>query len=153
MGRSQDAVDARAADDPHDLQRFVDAQDPVFAQVLDELAAGAKRSHWMWFVFPQLAGLGRSATARFYGIASREEALAYWRHAVLGPRLRAACEQLRPHAARGAAQVLGAVDALKLRSCLTLFEQVAPEEPLFGALLDAFYGGDRDVLTLELLAP
>ena len=139
--------------DPRDLQRFVDAQDPVFAQALAELAAGAKRGHWIWFVFPQLAGLGRSATARMYGIASRDEALAYWRHPVLGPRLRAACEQLRPHAARGAEQVLGAVDALKLRSCLTLFEQVAPEEPLFGALLDAFYGGDRDSLTLELLAP
>lgn len=137
--------------DRHDLKRFVDAQDPVFAQVLAELAAGAKRSHWMWFVFPQLAGLGRSATARFYGIASREEALAYRRHPVLGPRLRQACERLRPHAARGAERVLGAVDALKLRSCLTLFEQVAPDEPLFGELLDAYYGGERDAQTLALL--
>jgi uncharacterized protein (DUF1810 family) len=138
--------------DPHDLQRFVDAQDPVLAQVLAELAAGAKRSHWMWFVFPQLAGLGRSQTARYYGIASRAEALAYWRHPLLGARLRQACERLRPHAARGAEQVLGPVDALKLRSCLTLFEQVAPDEPLFGELLDAFCDGERDANTLALLA-
>ncbi len=137
--------------DPYRLDRFVAAQDPVWTSVLDELAAGAKRTHWMWFVFPQLTGLGRSATARFYGLASPAEALAYWRHPVLGPRLRQCCERLRPHAARGAVAVLGPIDALKLRSCLTLFEAVAPEEPVFGALLDTFYGGRRDEATVAWL--
>jgi len=138
-------------DDRHALERFVAAQAPVIDAVLVELAAGAKRSHWMWFVFPQLAGLGRSATARIYGIASRDEALAYWRHPVLGPRLAQCSNLLLPHAARGASRVLGPVDAIKLRSCLTLFEQVAPDEPVFGELLDAFYAGERDAATLMLL--
>ena len=134
-----------------DLDRFVAAQDPVWDAVRAELAAGAKRTHWMWFVFPQLAGLGRSGMARFYGIASHAEALAYWRHPLLGARLREACDLLLPHAHRGAEAVLGPVDALKLRSCLTLFEQVAPEEPVFADALDDFYAGERDAATLALL--
>jgi uncharacterized protein (DUF1810 family) len=138
--------------DPHALDRFVAAQAPVIDVVFAELATGAKRSHWMWFVFPQLAGLGRSGTARFYGIASRDEALAYWRHPVLGPRLAQCCALLLPHRARGAERVLGTIDALKLRSCLTLFEQVAPEEPVFAQLIGTFYGGVRDAATLALLA-
>lgn len=138
-------------DDPFALQRFVTAQEAVIDAVLVELAGGTKRTHWMWFVFPQLAGLGRSETARFYGLGSRAEALAYWRHPLLGPRLAHCCALLRPHAARGAQAVFGSVDALKWRSCLTLFEQVAPEEPLFGELLDAFYAGSRDSATLDLL--
>jgi uncharacterized protein (DUF1810 family) len=137
--------------DPHELERFVAAQDPVIDVVLAELRAGTKRSHWMWFVFPQLAGLGRSATAKFYELASRDEALAYWLHATLGPRLAQCCSLLLPHRGIGAERILGPVDAMKFRSCLTLFEQVAPEQPLFAQLLDAFYGGRRDPATLALL--
>jgi uncharacterized protein (DUF1810 family) len=143
--------DGVMSDDRYALDRFVAAQAPVIETVFAELAAGEKRSHWMWFVFPQLAGLGRSETARFYGVASRDEALAFWRHPVLGPRLVQCCDLLLPYAARGAERVLGPVDALKLRSCLTLFEQVAPEEPVFGELLEDFYGGERDAATLALL--
>jgi uncharacterized protein (DUF1810 family) len=137
--------------DPHDLARFVAAQDAVIDTVLAELAAGRKRTHWMWFVFPQLAGLGRSSTAQFYGIRSRREALAYWRHPLLGARLVRCSEALRPHAAHGAEAVLGSVDAVKLRSCLTLFDAIAPEEPVFDELLVDFYGGERDPATLRLL--
>lgn len=138
--------------DPFELQRFVAAQDRVFDDVLAELAAGAKTSHWMWFVFPQLRGLGRSATARHYGIGSRAEALAYWRHPLLGPRLRRCCELLAGLQGTSARQVFGSVDELKLGSCLTLFEAVAgAEEPLFAALLDKYYGGRRDAATLQLL--
>jgi uncharacterized protein (DUF1810 family) len=144
--------DGVVSDDRYALDRFVTAQAPVIETVFAELAAGEKRSHWMWFVFPQFAGLGRSETARFYGIASRDEALAYWRHPVLGPRLLRCCDLLLPHAARGAERVLGPVDAVKLRSCLTLFEQVAPEEPVFGELLEDFFAGERDAATLALLA-
>jgi len=137
--------------EPDSLDRFLAAQEPVIDTVVSELAAGVKRSHWMWFVFPQLIGLGHSATARYYGIASRAEALAYWQHPLLGPRLAHCCALLLPHAALGVERVLGPVDALKLRSCLTLFEQVAPCEALFGKLLQAFYGGQRDPATIELL--
>ena len=116
--------------DPFTLQRFVDAQQPVYAQVTAELAAGAKTSHWMWFVFPQLRALGRSATALHYGLVSRAEAHAYWRHALLGPRL-AECSTLVLNT-RGlsALQIFGAIDAMKLRSCMTLFEAVVPEAPV-----------------------
>lgn len=139
--------------DAASLERFVIAQAPVIDAVLAELAAGAKRTHWMWFVFPQLAGLGRSETARFYGLASLAEAQAYWQHPLLGSRLQHCCDLLLPHTARGAEQVLGPVDALKLRSCLTLFERAAPEEPVFGELLDDFYDGGRDGATLAMLQP
>jgi len=137
--------------DPFDLQRFVDAQHGVYAQVTAELAAGAKASHWMWFIFPQLRGLGRSSTARHYGIASLAEAQAYWRHALLGARLRE-CGHLLTHVrGRSALQIFGSVDALKLRSCLTLFERAAPGEPLFAELLRIYYDGERDAATLQLL--
>ena len=139
------------AGDPHDLQRFVDAQDAVYADVVAELRRGRKASHWMWFVFPQLRELGRSATARRYGIASAEEALAYWRHPRLGPRLLECVELLLAVPGRSALQILGAPDDLKLRSSLTLFERVAPEQPAFARALDRFYGGARDPRTLELL--
>ena len=137
--------------DPHDLQRFVDAQQPVFEQVLAELTAGVKRSHWMWFVFPQLRGLGRSETARFYGLGSVAEAQAYWQHPLLGPRLRRCAELLRRLPGHDATRVLGPVDALKLRSCLTLFEHAAPDEPMFGELLQQYCAGDRDPQTLARL--
>jgi len=140
------------AHDPFDLQRFVAAQEPVYAQVTAELAAGAKTSHWMWFVFPQLRGLGRSGTARHFGIASLAEAQAYAQHPLLGARLRQCCSLLAGLRGLSALQIFGPVDALKLRSCLTLFERAEPGEPLFGQLLDRYHGGERDAATLQLLA-
>jgi uncharacterized protein (DUF1810 family) len=138
-------------DDPHDLQRFVDAQDPVYHDVRLELAAGQKRSHWMWFVFPQLKELGRSATARHYGLASRAEAAAYWAHPVLGPRLKECSDLVLAVQGRTALQIMGSPDDLKLRSCMTLFAQVAPQEPVFGRLIEKYYGGVPDGKTLALL--
>jgi len=137
--------------DPHDLQRFVDAQEPVWRQVEAELRAGRKTSHWMWFVFPQLKGLGRSAAALHYGIASRAEAQAYWRHALLGPRLKLCTEWMLAVQGRTALQILGSPDDMKFRSCMTLFGAVAPDEPVFGRALDKYFGGEPDARTLELL--
>ena len=137
------------ADDPFDLQRFVDAQHAVYAQVTTELARGAKTSHWMWFVFPQLKSLGRSATARHFGIASRAEALAYWQHALLGPRLQECAQLLLAVNGRSAEQILGNIDAIKLRSSMTLFEAVAPEAPCFAQVLDRYFAGQRDPSTLS----
>lgn len=138
--------------DPHDLQRFVLAQDPVYTEVCAELAAGAKTSHWMWFVFPQLKALGHSATAQHFGIASRAEALAYWQHPVLGPRLKACSELVVAVEGRTALQIFGSTDQLKFRSCMTLFAQVAPQEPVFNQALAKYFGGEADARTLELLA-
>lgn len=137
--------------DPFDLQRFVAAQDPVYAQVKTELAAGAKTSHWMWFVFPQLKALGRSGTARHFGIASLDEAQAYARHPLLGARLRECGRILLALRGFSALQIFGSTDAMKLRSCLTLFERAAPAEPLWGELLQRYCGGERDAATLQLL--
>jgi len=137
--------------DPFDLQRFVAAQDPVYAQVKAELAAGAKTSHWMWFVFPQLKALGRSGTARHFGIASLDEARAYARHPLLGARLRECGRILLALRGFSALQIFGSIDAMKLRSCLTLFERAAPAEPLWGDLLQRYCGGERDAATLQLL--
>ena len=142
---------AEPADDPHDLARFVTAQDPVFEQVIAELRAGAKSSHWMWFVFPQLRALGRSATARHFGIADVEEAKAYWRHAVLGPRLLLCSETMLGVVGKTALQILGSPDDLKFRSSMTLFAQVAPEEPVFRRAIDRYFAGRMDGRTLELL--
>ncbi len=113
--------------DPFDLQRFVDAQEPVFDQVLGELRAGQKQTHWIWFVFPQAAGLGTSTMSRRYAIASLEEARAYLEHPVLGPRLRQCVQLMR---GRHAEAVLGSLDAMKYRSCLELFSQAAPEDAM-----------------------
>lgn len=133
------------------LQRFVDAQAGVIEDVCAELRAGNKQSHWMWFIFPQLRGLGHSAMAQHYGIASRAEALAYWRHPLLGPRLKECMQLLLAHEGLSAQGMLGAIDALKLRSCATLFAAVAPEEPVFDEVLQRFYGGVADERTLALL--
>ena len=134
-----------------DLDRFVAAQAGVYAQALAELEAGRKQSHWMWFVFPQIAGLGASPMARFYAIASGEEARAYLLHPLLGPRLRECTETMLGHRGRSAEAILGPVDAIKLRSSMTLFEAVAGRQDLFARALDAFYKGERDARTLELL--
>ena len=132
------------------LKRFVDAQEPVFAEVLRELERGHKRTHWMWFVFPQLAALGSSPTAKHFGIHSLDEARAYLRHPILGPRLRQCCETLIKVRGRSAREIFGATDELKLRSCLTVFELAAPNEPLFAQCLEKYYSGERDELTLGL---
>lgn len=138
-------------DDPFKLGRFVDAQQGAFKQALAELAAGAKRTHWMWFIFPQLAGLGSSPAAQFYGIASVEEARSYLAHPLLGLRLKECVEAILPWAGRRTAvQILGTVDALKLRSSMTLFGEIEPAGP-FVAALRAFYGGEPDQRTLALL--
>jgi uncharacterized protein (DUF1810 family) len=134
------------------LQRFVEAQEPVFEIVRKELAAGQKRSHWMWFVFPQLRGLGRSPMAHHYGLAGHAEALAYWSHPVLGERLRECVDLVLAVPDRSANDIFGSPDDIKLRSCLTLFEAVASEDSRFGRALDRFYGGERDPLTLGLLS-
>jgi len=126
------------------LQRFLDAQDSVYAGVLEELAAGAKRTHWMWFIFPQLKGLGRSAVARHYGIDSIDEARAYWRHPVLGLRLKECTELLLRAPAQSAHEIFGSPDDLKLRSCMTLFAEVAEEEPVFNQVLERFFDGKPD---------
>ena len=135
-----------------DLQRFVDAQQGVIDAVRDELRAGRKRSHWMWFVFPQLQGLGSSAMARHYGIASLEEARAYLAHPVLGPRLRECCELVLAVPEGSAHDILGSPDDLKFRSCLTLFALAAPQEAVFRDALQRFYGGERDARTEALCA-
>jgi uncharacterized protein (DUF1810 family) len=137
--------------DPFVLQRFVDAQEPVFAVALAELREGRKRSHWMWFVFPQLRDLGRSATAVRFGIASAEEAAAYLEHDVLGPRLRTCTRALSTLAATSAERVMGSVDAMKLRSSMTLFAAVTEDDGDFVAVLEKYYAGERDRVTLELL--
>ena len=135
------------------LQRFVSAQEGTYARALAELGAGEKRSHWMWFVFPQLAGLGRSPTAQFYGIAGRAEAEAYLAHPLLGSRLHEiTMAMLRWAGQRSATEMLGSVDALKFRSSMTLFEEVAGDSGLFAQALEGFCSGERDALTLQLLA-
>lgn len=139
-------------DDPHDLQRFVEAQAPVFRQVLAELAAGAKRSHWMWFVFPQIAGLGHSAMAQRYAIASRAEAMAYLAHPLLGPRLRECTALVLAVQDRSARQILGTPDDLKFHSCMTLFAQVqADDNAVFLEALAKYFAGALDQATLDRL--
>lgn len=136
--------------DPFDLARFLEAQAPVIAVARAEMAAGRKRSHWMWFVFPQIAGLGSSAMAQRYAIGSTAEAEAYLDHPVLGSRLRDLTE-LANEAAGSAREVFGAPDDLKFRSCMTLFNAVAPDETPFLSALARFFGGERDEVTLEIL--
>lgn len=140
-----------AEQDPHDLDRFVRAQAGIYESALAELRAGRKRSHWMWFVFPQLAGLGLSPTSRRYAIRDRAEARAYLAHPVLGPRLIACVDAVLGIQGRSAFEIFGSPDDLKLKSCATLFE-AASSQAAFGRLLDRYYGGERDALTLKLLA-
>ena len=135
--------------DPHNLARFTQAQAPIYEQALAELHAGRKRSHWMWFIFPQMAGLGMSAMSRHYAIASLDEARAYLAHAVLGARLRACTEAVCAHRGVSALAVFGSPDDAKFRSSMTLFSQV---DPWFGVGLDAFFGGQADGATLEILS-
>lgn len=135
-----------------DLERFVEAQNRVYDQVMQELQAGRKRSHWMWYVFPQLDGLGHSAMAERYALAGIDEALAYLAHPLLGPRLEACVTALLQHGDKSAREILGSPDHLKLRSCLTLFARAAPDNPLFQFALVQFYDGEPDALTLAMLS-
>ena len=135
--------------DPFHLQRFVEAQADVWDRVTDELRAGRKTSHWMWFVFPQLASLGRSATAKFYGIGSVDEAKAYLAHPLLRTRLIHCARLLLQLRNRSAREVFGDVDEMKLRSCLTLFCAIAPEEPAFSDCLQRFFDNEADAMTVR----
>ena len=133
------------------LDRFVQAKARDYAQALQELRDGRKRTHWIWYVLPQLRELGRSAMARRYGIADRSEAVAYIAHPLLGARLVECVNAVLTHAGRRPGDILGEVDALKFRSCLTLFAEVAPDQPCFRTALAAFYDGQPDGETLRLL--
>ncbi|CAH0146923.1 hypothetical protein SRABI26_00610 [Arthrobacter sp. Bi26] len=140
-------------EDPYDLERFVTAQDSggTYRQALAELKSGMKRSHWMWFVFPQLAGLGHSETARRYAISSLDEARAYIRHDVLGPRLREVSAAVASIEGRSAVQIFGSIDARKLHSSMTLFRLAAPGESVFRDVLDRYFDGVPDPATDQLL--
>jgi uncharacterized protein (DUF1810 family) len=135
------------SEDPHGLQRFVDAQEDaaIYARALEELRRGRKRSHWIWFVFPQIAGLGQSPMSRAYAVRSLDEARAYLEHPVLGPRLRECCEALLAADPKASADsILGGIDAIKVRSSITLFARADPSDQLFKAVLTRYYAGEPD---------
>jgi uncharacterized protein (DUF1810 family) len=137
-----------------DLIRFLDAQDQIYAQVIEELTKGRKQSHWMWFIFPQIAGLGRSAMAQQYAIRDLDQAQRYLADPILGPRLRQVVKLMIAQKAKSALEILGSPDDLKFRSCLTLFREAASEDSdrlLFTKALDQFYSGQPDARTMEHL--
>ena len=138
-------------DDLFRLQRFVDAQNPVFEQVCAELGRGRKTTHWMWFVFPQLAGLGRSRLAKEFAISSRQEAEAYLNHPVLGLRLRECTRLVNRVDGRRIEEILGYPDDLKFRSCMTLFAHASPDNQVFEAALTKYFAGEYDQATIERL--
>ena len=144
-------ADDAGAGDPHDLGRFVRAQAGDYQRALAELRSGRKRSHWMWYVFPQLDGLGSSPTAKRYAIRSLDEARAYREHPLLGARLVECAEAVLAVESRSANEILGSPDDLKLRSCATLFARASPAGSVFHRLLDKYYGGEADPRTLRLL--
>jgi len=137
--------------DRYNLQRFVDAQGPIIQQVISELRAGRKMSHWMWFIFPQIRGLGRSPTAIEYAISGADEARAYLAHPVLGPRLQECTQLVLLVENRPAAQIFGSPDDMKFRSCMTLFAHVSPQENIFEKALQKYFRGVPDQLTLDRL--
>ena len=137
--------------DPFNLQRFVDAQATAYRQVCEELRAGRKRSHWIWFIFPQIRGLGHSEMAQHYGVSSREEAEAYLAHPVLGARLRECTRLVVEVEGRSVDQIFGYPDNLKFRSSMSLFASAAPDEPLFRQALQKYFGGQLDPNTVALL--
>ena len=137
--------------DLHHLQRFIDAQEMNYRSALAEITAGRKISHWMWYVFPQYAGLGFSSTSRHYAIKSLEEGATYLGHPVLGPRLRECVDALRVLTGRSAHEIFGSPDDVKLKSCMTLFAHLSPEGSVFESVLDQYFDGHRDQKTLELL--
>ncbi|HME85151.1 MAG TPA: DUF1810 domain-containing protein [Roseiarcus sp.] len=137
--------------DPFNLQRFVEAQAPVYHEVCRELRAGRKESHWMWYIFPQIAGLGESPTSVRFAISSLDEASSYLAHRILGPRLRECAKLALNVEGKTARQIFGPVDEMKFRSSMTLFAKAAPDEPLFAKCLEKFFGGRPDPATLEKL--
>jgi uncharacterized protein (DUF1810 family) len=137
--------------DPHNLQRFVTAQAEDFNCALSELQRGQKRSHWIWYVFPQVAGLGHSSMAQEYAIRSRDEAVAYLNHAVLGSRLQRCCEALLRNQGRKVQDIMGFPDDLKLRSSMTLFAMISAQDSVFHQVLNAFYSGEMDERTIAFL--
>jgi uncharacterized protein (DUF1810 family) len=141
----------RLVDDPYHLQRFVDAQNSIFDQVCSELRQGQKRGHWIWFIFPQIQGLGHSQMANTYAISSREEAAAYLKHPILGPRLRECTRLVNLIEGRSVEQIFGYPDDLKFRSSMTLFAQVTAENGVFTDALKKYFGGEGDPLTIERL--
>ena len=138
-------------DDPFDLNRFVKAQEEVYPRALAELKLGRKRSHWMWFIFPQIDGLGYSSTAKFYAIKSKDEAKTYLDHPLLGKRLMECAEALLKIEGKSATEIFGYPDDLKLRSSMTLFASVSPADSAFSRVLTQYFGGELDQRTLELL--
>lgn len=142
---------AHAPEDRYDLQRFVAAQERTYPHVLAEIRQGRKRTHWMWFIFPQMAGLGSSATAALYAIETRAEAAAYLAHPILGARLRECAGALLSLASASASDIFGFPDDLKLRSSMTLFASVSPPGSIFQQVLDRYFGGEGDQRTLRLL--
>ena len=141
-----------SASDPFDLQRFVDAQAPVYADVVNELRAGCKRSHWIWFIFPQIAGLGSSPTAARYAISSLDEARAYLGHDVLGPRLHECTRLVNAVQGRSVGEIFGSPDDMKVRSSMTLFCQATDDNSDFVELLARYYDGEPDPLTLQRIS-
>ena len=139
-------------DDRFHLQRFVDAQHPVYAAVVSELRAGRKRSHWMWFIFPQISGLGPSVTSRTFAVSSLAEAAAYLAHPALGPRLRECAALVAGTDGRSIAEIFGHPDDLKFHSSMTLFARAAPREPIFATCLEKYFGGQPDPETLACLS-
>ena len=133
------------------LDRFLDAQRGDYAVALAEVRRGRKTSHWMWYIFPQIAGLGQSSTARYYSIRDLEEAREYYAHPVLGQRLREISGALLELRGSDPVAVFGGIDSMKLKSSMTLFAVAAPDDPLFQQVLDKYYGGEQDALTLRIL--
>ena len=146
-----DASDPGTVGDPYDLSRFVQAQEDAYHQALSEIASGQKRSHWMWYIFPQIDGLGLSSTSKRYSIKSIAEAEAYLRHPILGPRLTECAEAALRIEGRSAQTVFGSPDDMKLRSCATLFAHVSHPGSVFHRLLDKYWRGENDRMTLELV--
>jgi uncharacterized protein (DUF1810 family) len=138
--------------DPYDLNRFVEAQASNYGAALAELRAGSKRTHWSWYVFPQIRGLGSSPASVRYALGSKAEAVAYLEHEVLGPRLRECVKAMNAHGGLSASEILGDIDAKKFRSCLTLFAQAAPSERVFSDALKKYFDGELDAATLAILA-
>ena len=148
---SESEPEASDANDPYNLDRFVRAQDPAYELALSEIERGRKRSHWMWFIFPQIDGLASSSTSKRFAVKGVGEARAYLDHPILGPRLLACAEAVVGVEGRSATEMFGSPDDLKLQSCATLFAHVSPPGSVFDRLIDKFYGGERDRKTLQLL--
>ena len=147
------ANERKSADtgDPHDMKRFLQAQEDDYQMALSEIRSGRKRSHWMWYIFPQYEGLGFSTTSRWYSIKSVAEAKAYLNHPLLGQRLTECVEAALSVESRSADEIFGSLDGMKLRSCATLFAYVSPAGSVFDRLLDKYFQGERDSKTLRLL--